>query len=207
MISLIKGTVVEKSEGEIILLLSSGIAFSLHCSINTLSNLPAKTQECTLHTHLHVREDTLELYGFSSLEERYMFRQLISVSGIGPKGALLVLSSMSLSELRLAILTSDAQALSRAPGIGKKTAQRISLELKDKLTKDALSDDNSSILDANDLQQPQTANDHLNEAMQALRSLGYSPQESTQALKGIENKNTTADELIKQALRQMATKG
>ena len=136
MIALIEGTVVEKSEGEAIVMTAGGVGYRLMCSMNTLSSLPDK---CRLYTHLNVREDAMELYGFLQTEEREMFRRLIAISGIGARSALQILGSMPLSNLRLAILTGDVAALSRAPGIGKKTAQRISLELKDKLAKEALS--------------------------------------------------------------------
>ena len=133
-----------------------------------------------------------------------MFRRLIGVSGIGPKSALGVLGSMPLSDLRLAILTGDATALSRAPGIGKKTAQRISLELKDKLAQEALNGtaEADEALFAADAQAP--AQDALSEAMLALKSLGYTPQEAAAALKGVKGQADTPDELIKLALRHMA---
>ena len=133
-----------------------------------------------------------------------MFKRLTSVSGIGPRSALTVLGSMPLSDLRLAILTGDSAALSRAPGIGKKTAQRISLELKDKLAQDALSDSEglSEAVFAADAGAP--AQDALSEAMLALKSLGYTPQEAANALKGVKGQADTPDELIKLALRHMA---
>ena len=207
MIAMIRGTLVEKSEGEAVVMTGSGVGLRLLCSMNTLSALPAAGQECTLHTHMNVREDAMELFGFMKKEERDMFRRLISVSGIGPKSALFVLGSMPLTDLRLAILTGDVNALSRAPGVGKKTAQRISLELKDKLTKDALSSgvsmDEISYMDTGEA----PATDALGEAMQALKALGYSPQEATAALKGVKGKADTSDELIKLALRHMAQQG
>ena len=207
MIAMIRGTLVEKSEGEAVVMTDSGVGLRLLCSMNTLSALPAAGQECTLHTHMNVREDAMELFGFMKKEERDMFRRLISVSGIGPKSALFVLGSMPLTDLRLAILTGDVNALSRAPGVGKKTAQRISLELKDKLTKDALSSgvsmDEISYMDTGEA--PVT--DAMGEAMQALKALGYSPQEAAAALKGVKGKADTSDELIKLALRHMAQQG
>lgn len=204
MIAMVKGILMEKAEGEAIVMTSGGIGLRMMCSMNTLSALPAAGVECSLYTHMSVREDAMELFGFLQNEERDMFRRLISVSGIGPKSALGVLGSMPLSDLRLAILTGDAAALSRAPGIGKKTAQRISLELKDKLAQDALSgtegmDDfvvtasaDAPVLDA------------VGEAMLALKSLGYTPQEAANALKGVKGQANTPDELIKLALRHMA---
>jgi Holliday junction DNA helicase RuvA len=203
MIAMIAGTVADKSEGEAILQTPGGVFYRLMCSMNTLASLPPVGTECRLYTHLSVREDAMELYGFEKREEREMFRRLISVSGIGPRTALFVLGSMPLSDLRLAILTGDLNALSRAPGIGKKTAQRIALELKDRVTQDALS--SGVQWDDIPLSDPQgPAQDALGEAMQALKALGYSPQEAAGALKGVKAQGETADELIRLALRQMA---
>lgn len=206
MIALIKGIVVEKSEGEVVLQTAGGVGYRLMCSMNTLAALPGAGNECTLHTHLNVREDAMELFGFEKREERDMFRRLISVTGIGPKSALFVLGSMPLSDLRLAILTGDLNALSRAPGIGKKTAQRIALELKDKVSEDALNS-GVSMEDIAFADPEAPAQDALGEAMQALKALGYSPQEAAAALKGVKGQGETADELIRLALRHMARQG
>ena len=204
MIAMVKGILMEKSEGEAIVMTGAGLGLRMMCSMNTLSGLPAAGGECTLYTHMNVREDAMELFGFLKREERDMFRRLISVSGIGPKSALGVLGSMPLSDLRLAILTGDAAALSRAPGIGKKTAQRISLELKDKLAQDALGGtaglEDFAVTAAVDA----PAQDAVSEAMLALKSLGYTPQEAANALKGVKGQADTPDELIKLALRHMA---
>ena len=124
MIAMVKGTLMEKSEGEAVVMTAGGLGLRVMCSMNTLAALPAAGQECALYTFMNVREDAMELFGFYQKEERDMFKRLTSVSGIGPKSALGVLGSMPLADLRLAILTGDAAALSRAPGIGKKTAQR-----------------------------------------------------------------------------------
>ena len=202
MIALVEGTVVEKSAGEVILM-AGGIGLRLLCSMNTLAAIPGVNDSCRLYTHFSVREDAMDLYGFFSREERDMFRHLISVTGVGPKSALFVLGSLPLADLRLAILTGDIGMLSRAPGVGKKTAQRIALELKDKVTQDALAAgvtmDDVAFTDAE-----APAQDALGEAMQALKSLGYSPQEAAQALKGAKGQAQTADELIRLALRNMA---
>ena len=207
MIAMVKGILMEKSEGEAIVMTAAGLGMRLMCSMNTLSALPQAGAECTLHAHMSVREDAMELYGFLKPEERDMFRRLISVSGVGPKTALDVLGSMPLSDLRLAILTGDAASLSRAKGIGKKTAQRISLELKDKLAQDALSGtaglDDFAVVSTVDA----PAQDAVSEAMLALKSLGYTPQEAANALKGVKGQADTADELIRLALRHMAQNG
>ena len=202
MIAMVEGTVVEKSAGEVILM-AGGIGFRLMCSMNTLAAIPPVDHPCRLYTHFSVREDSMDLYGFFTREEREMFRHLISVTGVGPKSALFVLGSLPLADLRLAILTGDIGMLSRAPGVGKKTAQRIALELKDKVTQDALAAgvtmDDVAFADAE-----APAQDALGEAMQALKSLGYSPQEAAQALKGAKGQAQTADDLIRLALRNMA---
>ena len=207
MIAMIAGTVAEKSEGEIILQTSGGVFYRLMCSMNTLAAAPPAGAEFRLYTHLSVREDAMELYGFEKREEREMFRRLISVSGIGPRTALFVLGSMPLSDLRMAILTGDLNALSRAPGVGKKTAQRIALELKDRVTQDALASgvQREDIALLGDAEAP--AQDALGEAMQALKALGYTPQEAAAALKGVKGQGDTADELIRLALRHMAKQG
>jgi len=204
MIAMLKGTVLEKNDNEAILMTSAGIAFSVLCSVNTLSRLPSADEECRLYTFLNVREDGVELYGFLTREERDFFRRLTGVNGIGPKTALGILGSMSLSDLRMAVLTEDAAALSRAPGIGKKTAQRIVLELKDKIAQDAMSaglavEDIPTIPSAD-----APAQDAVGEAILALKTLGYTPQEAIGAIKAVKNQAESADELIKLALRHMA---
>lgn len=204
MIALIEGTVFEKTVNEV-LLMTGGVAFRLLCSLNTIASVPPAGHECALYTHLIVRDETLELYGFLNRDERELFLDLIGVSGVGPKSALGVLGSMPLQDLRLAILTGDVSMLSRAQGVGKKTAQRISLELKDKLSKDALSSGAAdSAFMAADMDT--TAMDMLSEAMLALKTLGYSPVEAADAIKSVKGQAETSDELIKQALRYMAQK-
>jgi holliday junction DNA helicase RuvA len=204
MIALIEGLVFEKTASEV-LLMTNGIAFRLLCSLNTLASVPSSGHTCSLYTHMVVREDAIELYGFLTREERDLFLNLISVGSVGPKSAVAILGSLPIEDLRLAIMTGDVNMLSRAPGIGKKTAQRISLELKDKLAKDALSmhlgTDVFGGLDGD-----VTAQDALGEAMLALKSLGYSPVEAADAIKNVKGQAQTSDELIKQALRYMAQK-
>lgn len=205
MIALLEGVILEKSAGEVILL-TGGIGLKVSCSMNTLAALPAVDHVCRLYTHFSVREDAMDLYGFLTRDERDMFRHLISVTGVGPKSAMFVLGSLPLTDLRLAILTGDIGMLSRAPGVGKKTAQRIALELKDKVTQDALASGVSmDAIAAVDAEAP--AQDALGEAMQALKALGYSPQEAASALRGAQGQAQTADELIRLALRNMAQQG
>ena len=204
MIALIEGTVYEKTASEI-LLMSGGIAFRLLCSLNTISSVPSAGQPCSLYSHLIVRDETIELYGFLTRDERDLFLNLISVSGVGPKSAIGVLGSLPIADLRLAILTGDISQLSRAQGIGKKTAQRITLELKDKLAKETLSLDAGSA-DYGVSALDSSAKDALSEAMLALKTLGYSPMEAADAVKNVKEQADTSDELIKLALRYMAQK-
>jgi len=203
MIALIEGSVYEKTTGEI-LLMTGGVAFRLLCSFNTIASVPSVGHTCALYTHLVVREESIELYGFLTREERDLFLNLITVSGVGPKSAVAILGSMPLDDLRLAILTGDVGLLSRAQGIGKKTAQRISLELKDKLAKDAPMEFGSEMFGGSDSEG--AAADAVSESMLALKSLGYTPMEAADAIKNVKGQADTADELIKQALRYMAQK-
>ena len=205
MIALIEGTVYEKTVNEVLLMTGGGVAYRLLCSMNTIASVPSSGHECTLYTHLIIRDDSMELFGFVSREEKDLFLDLVGVSGVGPKSAIGILGSLPLPDLRLAILTGDVGMLSRAQGIGKKTAQRISLELKDKLSKDALSMDSApGTYAASDIDSP--AQDMLSEAILALKTLGYSPVEAADAIKNVKDQAETSDELIKQALRYMAQK-
>ena len=198
MYAFISGRVAEKGSGEIVLE-ASGVGYLLQCSMTTLSVAPPVGEAMRCYTYLSVREDALELFGFATKEEKAMFLRLVSVSGIGPRTALGVLGSMPLKDLHLAILTGDLNALSRAPGVGKKTAQRIALELKDQISQEALTGlppEQAAGIPVHD--------DALTEAMQALQSLGYTPVEASRALQAVRGKSDKADELIKLALRSMA---
>lgn len=198
MYAFIEGQVCEKAGGELILM-AGGVGYALNCSMNTLQAAPAMGQTMRCYTWLSVREDAMELYGFATKEEKSLFLSLTSVSGIGPKTALGVLGSMPLRDLNLAILLGDVSALSRAPGIGKKTAQRIALELKDKISQaDVNAPDSPAAAVV-----PLTA-DNVAEAIEALIALGYTSTEARNALSGIKDKDAPVDELIRLALRTMA---
>ena len=146
------------------------------------------------------KEDLLELYGFSSPEEKHMFERLTSVSGIGPKTALQILSSLPLRDLTLAIMTGDTAALSRAQGIGKKTAQRIALELKEKVSDAEL----QSFLPGEEPPVPLPAGDTTNEAIQGLVSLGYTVQEAARAVRQVSGQSDDPAQLIMLASRGMS---
>ncbi len=178
----------------------AGVGYACKTTSFTLSGLqPGKP--ATLYTHLSVREDGIELYGFGTKEEKRLFLQLTSVSGVGPKAALSILSTTTPSQLALAILTEDVKTLTLAPGIGKKIAQRIVLELRDKLAKE------QPDMDWTPVNLPAAGEpiqgDKLSEAGAALAVLGYSPAEVQMALKGVDAEHMTVEELIKAGLRNM----
>ena len=179
----------------------AGVGYACKTTSFTLSGLQLG-KPATLYTHLSVREDGIELYGFGTKEEKRLFLQLTSVSGVGPKAALSILSTTTPSQLALAILTEDVKTLTLAPGIGKKIAQRIVLELRDKLAKEQPEMDWTPVNVAVPGGEP-VQGDKLSEAGAALAVLGYSPAEVQIALKGVDAENMTVEELIKAGLRNM----
>ncbi len=201
MYAFIEGKVCEKANGQLVIL-AGGVGYLLSCSNNTLQASPALGETMRCYTWLSVREDAMELFGFSSREEREMFLQLTSVSGIGPKTALGVLGSMPLRDLNLAILLGDVNALSRAPGIGKKTAQRITLELKDKVTQADVSA-RAGVPGASPAV-PTAQADYVLEAVEALEAMGSSSTEARNAVSRVRDQSDKPEELIRLALRGMA---
>lgn len=200
MYSYIRGIVAEKGHNEVVIE-AGGVGYLLTCSMNTMQDVPPKGEEMRIHTWLSVREDAMELFGFATREERTMFLRLTSISGIGPRTALGMLGSMPLRDLTLAIVTGDTAALSRAPGIGKKTAQRIALELKEKITADDFESMPDGAKPAFPVQNMQE--DAFAEALLALQSLGYSNGEAVKALGAVRGQSDKADELVRLALRSM----
>ena len=201
MYAFIEGEVCEKLNGSLVIL-ASGVGWQLNCSNNTLQAAPALGEKMRCWTYLSVREDAMELFGFATREEKEMFLQLTSVSGIGPKTALGVLGAMPLRDLNLAILLGDVNALSRAPGIGKKTAQRIALELKDKVSQADVSA--ASAGSAAAVPAASMAADCVAEAIEALTALGYSSTEARNAVSQVRDQSDKPEELIRLALRAMA---
>ena len=176
-----------------------GVGYACRTTNQTLASLnrgkPAK-----LYTYLHVREEIFELYGFATESELSCFQMLIGVSGVGPKAALAILSSNSPEGLALAIVSGNEKALTAAPGIGKKIAQRIILELKDKLAKGQIAVSGGEAFAGGVTIIPENK---ASEASAALAVLGYSQQEIAVALKGIDLDSLTLEEIIKQALKKM----
>ena len=176
-----------------------GVGFACRTTHNTLARLKVG-ESAKLYTHLYVREELLELYGFATEEEKNCFLELIGVSGVGPKAALSILSSTSPEGLAMSIITGDEKALTVAPGIGKKIAQRIILELKDKLAKGKMAAGGETYGGTGVTIIPENKS---TEAAAALAVLGYSTQEVSVALKGIEVENLKLEDIIKQALKKM----
>ena len=200
MIAFLNGTIAAKGQSEVLMDVG-GIGFQASCSTNTLATLPQKGEACLLWIYMSVRDDGVDLYGFSSQEEKRMFLRLTGISGIGPKTALQILGCMPLKDLTLAIMTGDTAMLARAPGIGKKTAQRIALELKEKVTEaDLESLHLEKAVPAAELKQT----DAVNEAVQALVSLGYTSSEAARAVSAVSAQSDDAGELIRLALRDMS---
>ena len=201
MYAFIEGQVVEKTNTTLVLL-AGGVGYLLNCSMSTISAAPKTGDVMRCHTWLSVREDAMELFGFASKEEKQLFLLLTGVTGVGPKMALALLSTLSAGDLRLAIIMEDDKTLARAPGVGKKIAQRITLELKDKLGQFEFSGGNAPAVSS--APAAPVAADNVAQAMAALTGLGYTPAEARDALQKIENKNAPADELLRLALRSMA---
>ena len=201
MYAFIEGIVEHKSSGELVIN-AGGVGYLLLCSQSTLSAAPPRGEFTRIYTHLSVREDAMELFGFTSQEEKAMFLRLTSISGIGPRTALGVLAAMPLPDLTLAILTGDAATLCRAPGIGKKTAQRITLELKDKLSAEELPAGTQAV----SLPGSSSADSAVGEAILALQSLGYPQSEAARAVSAAHQDagdGAGADDLVRLALRGM----
>ena len=181
-----------------------GVGYKLTVSLITSEELSSEMNKTVkLFTHLSVREDGIEMFGFGSNEERLCFHQLTSVSGVGPKAAMSILSTMTPDTLALAVCTDDVKGISRAPGIGKKTAERIILELRDKVSREVMSGNLStkSVAPAPAFAQ---SNGALAEATEALAVLGYDKNTIMAVLKGIETAGLDSGEIIKAALKKLA---
>ena len=176
-----------------------GVGYACRTTNNTLTRLK-KGETAKLYTYLNVREDAMELYGFYSENELNCFQMLIGVSGVGPKAALSILSSSTPETLAMSIITGDEKALTVAPGIGKKIAQRVILELKDKLAKGQIAPGGESYGGTGVTVIPENKS---SEAAAALAVLGYSTAEIGAALKGIDLEALSLEEIIKQALKKM----
>lgn len=197
MIEYIKGKIELKTD-ETIVVDAGAFGYSVNTSLNTLAHAGNAGEDVKLFTYLHVREDAIMLYGFLTTEERALFKMLLSVSGVGPKVAMAILSVCTPATFAMAVVTDDYEALSKAQGVGKKTAQRIVLELKDKVNK----------IRKETFAQPEvyTADqDNMNvvEAVNALIVLGYTKNEAAHAVNSVMGESETIEDLIKQSLKKL----
>ena len=194
-----RGVVAEKG-ADCLVIDCGGVGDLLTVSAATLSAAPAVGQSMTCYAALSVREDAMELFGFYSKEEKHLFLKLRGVTGVGPKSAMQILSTLSVRDLTLAIVTGDAAAIARAPGVGKKTAQRVILELRDKVEDDELVGDVKQIAVRPGAA---AAPDACRDAVEALITLGYQRQEAVQAVAAVQDQSDRAEELIRLALKGM----
>ena len=201
MISYVKGELIALEEDKAIVDVN-GIGYGVYMSGQALGMLPSIGEEVRLHTHLNVKEDAMQLFGFLTRDDLQVFKLLIGVSGIGPKGALNILSQLSPDDLRFAVVTNDAKTIASAPGIGKKTAEKLIIELKDKLS---IEDVLKHTVNSEEKQEAYSyANDMQSEAIQALVSLGYGNAESMKAVKKVTiTEDITVEEILKLALKNI----
>lgn len=192
MIGRIHGTLLQKNPPQL-LVDCQGIGYEIDVPMSTFYNLPSIGEKVTLFTHLAIREDAHILYGFGSLDERALFRQLIRITGIGARIALALLSGLSVTEMAQAVALQDASRLTKIPGIGKKTAERLLLELKGKLDSSALSAVSATI-----------PNDTLSDIQNALLALGYSEKETLAAIRQIPGDCSNVSDGIKMALKALS---
>lgn len=198
MIHFVRG-IIEETGNDYVVLDNHGIGYLIYTPSSVLNELPNRGETVRMYTYMYVREDQMTLYGFLTRDDLLIFKLLISVSGIGPKGALGILSTISPDQFRIAVMSGDSKAISKAPGIGPKTAQKLIIELKDKLKLDDVFEEenvpsSSDLLDHN----------AQKEAMMALVSLGYSESEAFGALKKIHaTPDMDSEVLLKLALKQM----
>lgn len=204
MIGYVKGIVTGIFD-DYILVENQGIGFRIFTSGMVLSDINRINQEIKLYTYLHVREDELTLFGFPTQEEIDTFKLLISVNGIGPKVALSILSTLTVKDLSLAVMMGDTKAITRANGVGAKGANRVIMELKDKLHyEDVLSLDENEGVDADKVSSGNTKNNNVSDAVLALVSLGYSEFEAMKAVKLVPGaESLDSDKLLKEALKKI----
>jgi Holliday junction DNA helicase RuvA len=198
MFSYIKGTVEYIGE-ESIVLENQGIGFQIKTSQNVINKLPGLHAPVTIFTYMYVREDEISLFGFLSKDEIQVFQLLIGISGIGPKAALASMSCLTVEELQMAVLAEDAKAIAKANGVGGKTAQRVIIELKDKIKLEDLYQD---YMDEDGYTGSQADADNASEVALALTSLGYSNMAALRAIKKVKDADAmSVEELLKAALK------
>lgn len=201
MIGRIQGIILEKQAPQLLVDVQ-GVGYEILAPMTTIYQLPAIGELVTLHTHMVVREDAQLLYGFADRRDRSLFQTLIKVNGVGPKLALTILSGIELDDFVRSVRSGDTAALVKLPGVGKKTAERLLVEMKDRLKGWQV---NGDAIVTDDLKP--AAADHLEEAESALVALGYKPAEASKAIAAVNNDSIgSSEELIRQALKNMVTR-
>ena len=199
MISYIRGELANVDEDHIVVDVH-GVGYGIFMPNQSMAFLPPIGKEVKIHTFLNVKEDAMQLFGFLTRDDLAVFKLVIGVNGIGPKGGLNILSKLSADGLRFAVLSNDVKAISAAPGIGKKTAEKLILELKDKLSLEDVLEHNTS----EEYSISSTGNEIQSEAVQALVALGYGNTEALKAVKKVKiDDNTKVEDVLKQALKYM----
>ena len=201
MYAYIKGKLAEINTDHIVIE-AGGIGYQVFISLQTFDYLPSVGENLKIYTYLYLREDAMILYGFLTKDDLELFKLLISVSGIGPKGGLAILSTLEADDLRFAILPGDAKAISKAPGVGGKTAQRVILELKDKLSLEDAFEAKTEHVQKN---AAAAGGSVKNDAVMALTALGYSSTESLKAVSAVEiTEDMDVEEVLKAALKHLS---
>ncbi len=201
MIGRLRGTLAEKQPPHLLLDVN-GVGYELEVPMTTLYRLPAQGETVTLHTHLVVREDAHLLYGFYEKRDRELFRELIRLNGVGPKLALALMSGLEVDELVRCVQAQDTAALTKVPGVGKKTAERLLVELKDRFKAwESIPAIAPLVVEP---QVAQAVSSAENDAVSALISLGYKPQEASRAVAAVKEDGMSSEDLIRRALRGMA---
>lgn len=204
MISFIRGYLSEIYEDSIVIE-SQGVGFQVGVPSSVISELPPLGSEIKIHTWLQVGENLMALYGFSTKDDLQIFKMLIGVNGIGPKGALAILSTIRADDLRFAILSGDAKAIAKSPGVGLKTAQKVILELKDKISLEEAVEQKREADAASAAGAP--LDSAREDALEVLTALGYSPAEALRAVRQVEiTEGMSAEAVVKQALRFAGTR-
>ena len=199
MISYIRGELAAVEKEKVIVDVG-GVGYGIYMPGQAMGLLPQPGNEVKIHTYLNVREDAMQLFGFLTRDDLEVFKLVIGVSGIGPKGGLSILSHLTPDDLRFAVLSGDVKAISAAPGIGKKTAEKLIIELKDKLN---IEDVLTHAADSSAAAVPVNNGGIQSEAVQALVALGYGSTESLRAVKQVELDNPTVEDVLKEALKKM----
>lgn len=202
MIGYVRG-ILEEADEQFVIIDNHGIGYRIFVPSSAFSGALPIGKEVKIYTYLSVKEDAMQLYGFLTRDDLRMFRMLLGVNGIGPKVGIGILSALTADELRFAVLADDAASIAKAPGIGKKTAQKLILELKDKLNLEDAFEQKLANQAARDISAADTGS-QVQEAVQALTALGYPGTEALRAVKKVEGaESMTVEEILKAALKKM----